>query len=228
MDFKPRSIFFHSKLQHLFKLPTNCVHFTILTGTLLYFEISTSITLCFFLRKALLKKNKRLNFLKLLSSLNSKEKEKKKLLSRDKKNIATKRHLKSKVSVKFLVTTILNFCPTCLFINIDHMSRKHWKCSNFFLCLQFGTKFLGTLTMKESTHNFPKFFYMAFFFTVENHNCILCVTKNSWLLYLRSNFRSAWLWLTNCFTYYSLQSPERKSLEFRAFLKYVFIIFCVI
>ena len=139
-----------------------CLQF--LWQLLLYFEISTSITLCFFFpRKALLKKKQRLNFFKLLSSLNSKEK-KKKLLPTDKKKYSYKRAFKNKVSVKFMVTIILKFLSHLFVYKYwSYGEEKHWECINVFLCLQFRTKFLGTLTMKESTHNFPKFLYMAFF-----------------------------------------------------------------
>lgn len=157
----------HSKLQRLLKLPTNCVLFTILAATfVVLWNINFHYSLLFFFpRKALLKKRQRLNFFKLLSSLNSKEKEKKKLLSTDKKKYSYKRAFKNKVSVKFMVTIILNFFLSHLFIYKywSYGEEKHWECINVFLCLQFRTKFLGTLTMKESTHNFPKFLYMAFF-----------------------------------------------------------------
>ena len=126
LDFKPCTIFFAFQTPASFKITHKlCSVYNSCGNFCCTLKYQLPLLFAFFPRKALLKKKQRLNFLKLLSSLNSKEKEKKKLLCRDKKKYSYKRAFKNKVSVKLLVTTILNFLSTCLFINIDHMVKRN-------------------------------------------------------------------------------------------------------
>lgn len=111
----PMVFSFYSKFQHLLKLPANRVLFTILVATfVVVWNINFYYSRVFFPRKALLKEKQRLNFFKLLPSLNSKEKGKKLSSGINKKNIATKNNN----TMKLMITSSI-FCPTCLLINID-------------------------------------------------------------------------------------------------------------
>ena len=111
LDFKPRSVFFAFQTPASFKITRKlCSVYNSCGNFCCTLKYQLPLLFAFFPRKALLKKKQRLNFLKLLSSLNSTEKEKKRNFNPEtKKKYSYKRAFKNKVSVKFLVTTILNF-----------------------------------------------------------------------------------------------------------------------
>lgn len=100
LDFKPRSVFFAFQTPASFKITRKlCSVYNSCGNFCCTLKYQLPLLFAFFPRKALLKKKQRLNFLKLLSSLNSKEKEKKRnFYPETKKSIATKGHLK----IKFL------------------------------------------------------------------------------------------------------------------------------